>query len=178
MTDQSPAYHYAVIARALRVIDEGGPTLTLDDLAARMDMSPAHFQRTFSQWVGISPKRYQQYLTLDHARQMLAQRINLRIGDALAELAHHRAFHHGANFKHLARFVDTGAGHEGAAAGFQRHQAVTAQLIQGLPNDGARHLEDVCDLLFTQFDAWHQTTLNDGGGHGGHDPLRGTHGRV
>lgn len=74
MTDQSPAYHYAVIARALRVIDEGGPTLTLDDLAARMDMSPAHFQRTFSQWVGISPKRYQQYLTLDHARQMLAQR--------------------------------------------------------------------------------------------------------
>lgn len=74
MTDQSPAYHYAVIARALSVIDEGGPTLTLDDLAARMDMSPAHFQRTFSQWVGISPKRYQQYLTLDHARQMLAQR--------------------------------------------------------------------------------------------------------
>jgi AraC family transcriptional regulator of adaptative response/methylated-DNA-[protein]-cysteine methyltransferase len=74
MTDQSPAYHYAVIARALKVIDEGGPALTLDDLAARMDMSPAHFQRVFSQWVGISPKRYQQYLTLDHARRMLADR--------------------------------------------------------------------------------------------------------
>ena len=74
MTDQSPAYHYGVIARALRIIDEGGPALTLDDLAARMDMSPAHFQRTFSQWVGISPKRYQQYLTLDHARRMLADR--------------------------------------------------------------------------------------------------------
>ena len=74
MTDQSPAYHFAVIARALRVIDEAGPALTLDDLAARMDMSPAHFQRTFSAWVGISPKRYQQYLTLDHARRMLAER--------------------------------------------------------------------------------------------------------
>lgn len=74
MTDQSPSYHYAVIARALRVIDDAGPALTLDDLAARMDMSPAHFQRTFSQWVGVSPKRYQQYLTLDHARTMLAQR--------------------------------------------------------------------------------------------------------
>ncbi|MEZ5754857.1 MAG: bifunctional helix-turn-helix domain-containing protein/methylated-DNA--[protein]-cysteine S-methyltransferase [Paracoccaceae bacterium] len=74
MTDQSPAYHYAVIARALKVIDEAGPSLTLDELAARMDMSPAHFQRVFSQWVGISPKRYQQYLTLDHARQMLADR--------------------------------------------------------------------------------------------------------
>lgn len=74
MTDQSPSYHYAVIARALKVIDEVGPALTLDDLARRMDMSPAHFQRIFSQWVGISPKRYQQYLTLDHARTLLAQR--------------------------------------------------------------------------------------------------------
>lgn len=74
MTDQSPSYHYAVIARALKVIDEAGPALTLDDLARRMDMSPAHFQRVFSLWVGISPKRYQQYLTLDHARTLLAQR--------------------------------------------------------------------------------------------------------
>ena len=67
-------YHYAVIARALRLIDEGGPTLTLDDLASRMGMSTAHFQRVFSHWVGVSPKRYQQYLTLDHARHLLADR--------------------------------------------------------------------------------------------------------
>jgi AraC family transcriptional regulator of adaptative response/methylated-DNA-[protein]-cysteine methyltransferase len=67
-------YHYAVIARALHLIDEGGPTLTLDDLARRMGMSTAHFQRVFSQWVGVSPKRYQQYLTLDHARHLLADR--------------------------------------------------------------------------------------------------------
>jgi AraC family transcriptional regulator of adaptative response/methylated-DNA-[protein]-cysteine methyltransferase len=75
MTDlpQDP-YHYAVIARALRLIDDGGPTLTLDDLASRMGMSTAHFQRVFSQWVGVSPKRYQQYLTLDHARRLLAER--------------------------------------------------------------------------------------------------------
>jgi AraC family transcriptional regulator of adaptative response/methylated-DNA-[protein]-cysteine methyltransferase len=74
MTDQSPAYHYAVIGRALRVIDEAPPGLTLEDLAARMQMSPAHFQRTFSQWVGVSPKRYQQYLALSHARRLLADR--------------------------------------------------------------------------------------------------------
>jgi AraC family transcriptional regulator of adaptative response/methylated-DNA-[protein]-cysteine methyltransferase len=74
MTDQSPAYHYQVIARALQVIDEGGPSLSLEDLAARMQMSPAHFQRVFSQWVGVSPKRYQQYLTLGHARHLLGER--------------------------------------------------------------------------------------------------------
>jgi AraC family transcriptional regulator, regulatory protein of adaptative response / methylated-DNA-[protein]-cysteine methyltransferase len=74
MTDQSPAYHYGVIARALKILDATGPGLTLDDLAAQMGMSAAHFQRTFSQWVGVSPKRYQQYLTLDHARRLLAER--------------------------------------------------------------------------------------------------------
>jgi AraC family transcriptional regulator, regulatory protein of adaptative response / methylated-DNA-[protein]-cysteine methyltransferase len=77
MTDQSPAYHYNVIARALRVIDDAGPGLTLDGLAAQMQMSPHHFQRTFSQWVGVSPKRYQQYLTLDHAKTLLADRFTL-----------------------------------------------------------------------------------------------------
>jgi AraC family transcriptional regulator of adaptative response/methylated-DNA-[protein]-cysteine methyltransferase len=74
MTDQSPSYHYQVIARALEVIDSEGPALTLEDIAARMRMSPAHFQRIFSQWVGVSPKRYQQYLTLGLARRLLAER--------------------------------------------------------------------------------------------------------
>ena len=77
MTDQSPAYHYQVIARALKIIDAAGPQLSLDDLAAQMGISVAHFQRTFSQWVGVSPKRYQQYLTLDHARRLLADRFTV-----------------------------------------------------------------------------------------------------
>ncbi len=71
------SYHYAVIARALKEIDAGGPGLTLDGLAARMQMSPAHFQRVFSAWVGVSPKRYQQYLTLDHAKRLLAERFSV-----------------------------------------------------------------------------------------------------
>ena len=78
MSDSQPAsYHYAVIARALDVIDQGGPGMSLDDLAARMGISAAHFQRVFSQWVGVSPKRYQQYLSLDHARRLLADRFTV-----------------------------------------------------------------------------------------------------
>ena len=67
-------YHYAVIARALTIIDAEGPALTLEALAGRMGMSAAHFQRVFSAWVGVSPKKYQQYLTLDLARHLLADR--------------------------------------------------------------------------------------------------------
>lgn len=77
MTDESPAYHYRIIARALAEIDAGGPGLTLEDLSSRMGMSAAHFQRVFSAWVGVSPKRYQQYLALDHARRLLAERFTV-----------------------------------------------------------------------------------------------------
>lgn len=67
-------YHYAVIRRAIAAIDAaGGAPLPLDDLAARVGLSPAHLQRTFSAWVGVSPKRYQQYLTLDHAKSLLVE---------------------------------------------------------------------------------------------------------
>lgn len=77
-------YHYDVIARALKLIeDEGGPGLALEDLAAKLSMSPAHFQRVFSRWVGVSPKRYQQYLTIDLAKRLLSERHTLL--DAAAE---------------------------------------------------------------------------------------------
>ena len=71
--EQSDRYHYHVIRRALDHIDGADAPLSLEDLAARMDMSPAHFQRVFSRWVGVSPKRYQQYLRLDHAKTLLAE---------------------------------------------------------------------------------------------------------
>ncbi len=65
-------YHYRMITRAMRIIDESSdPDLSLATLAGHMNMSPAHFQRVFSRWVGISPKRYQQYLQLGMARTLL-----------------------------------------------------------------------------------------------------------
>ncbi|MGB1234537.1 MAG: bifunctional helix-turn-helix domain-containing protein/methylated-DNA--[protein]-cysteine S-methyltransferase [Planktomarina sp.] len=73
MTDEY-SYHYQVIRRAIEVIDASAAPLPLDDLATQMGMSPAHFQRTFSQWAGVSPKKYQQYLTLDHAKTLLKER--------------------------------------------------------------------------------------------------------
>lgn len=68
------SYHFQVMRRAIDLLDEMGPGETLPALAARMDMSPAHFQRVFTQWVGVSPKRYQQYLALDQAKSLLADR--------------------------------------------------------------------------------------------------------
>ncbi|MCI2394180.1 bifunctional helix-turn-helix domain-containing protein/methylated-DNA--[protein]-cysteine S-methyltransferase [Aliiroseovarius sediminis] len=77
MTAHDNSYHYNVIRRAIDEIDgAGGEALSLDALAAKMDMSPAHFQRVFSRWVGVSPKRYQQFLTLGHAKTLLQDRFS------------------------------------------------------------------------------------------------------
>ncbi len=73
MPDEN-GYHYGVIRRAIDTIDAADAPISLDQLAASLSMSPAHFQRVFSRWVGVSPKRYQQYLALGHARTLLADR--------------------------------------------------------------------------------------------------------
>ena len=46
-------YHYNVMRRAIDLIDASPDPLSLDDMAAQMAMSPAHFQRIFSRWVGV-----------------------------------------------------------------------------------------------------------------------------
>jgi AraC family transcriptional regulator of adaptative response/methylated-DNA-[protein]-cysteine methyltransferase len=61
--------------RAIELLDsDDGRTRTLEEIAAEMRMSPAHFQRIFSRWAGVSPKRYQQWLALEHAKDLLATR--------------------------------------------------------------------------------------------------------
>ena len=44
---------------------------TLAQVAASVGLSEYHFQRLFTHWVGISPKRFLQYLTKEHARELL-----------------------------------------------------------------------------------------------------------
>ncbi len=70
-------YHFALIRRALDEIDAADAPLSLEDLASKMQMSSAHFQRVFSRWVGVSPKRYQQYLQLGHAKTLLRDRFSV-----------------------------------------------------------------------------------------------------
>jgi AraC family transcriptional regulator of adaptative response/methylated-DNA-[protein]-cysteine methyltransferase len=65
-------YHYDVMARAIALIDDrAGEPLPLTELAQSLGMSSSHVQRVFTTWVGVSPKRYQQFLALDHARHLL-----------------------------------------------------------------------------------------------------------
>ncbi|SFG44500.1 AraC family transcriptional regulator, regulatory protein of adaptative response / methylated-DNA-[protein]-cysteine methyltransferase [Palleronia marisminoris] len=69
-------YHWQLMRRAIERLDTGRE-MTLEEIAAEMTLSPAHFQRLFSRWAGISPKRFQQFLTLGHAKRLLAERHTL-----------------------------------------------------------------------------------------------------
>jgi AraC family transcriptional regulator of adaptative response/methylated-DNA-[protein]-cysteine methyltransferase len=73
-TPDEDRYHYAIVRRAIEAIDRSEDPLSLDALAAEVNLSPAHFQRVFSRWAGISPKRLQQYLALGHAKALLSER--------------------------------------------------------------------------------------------------------
>jgi len=63
---------YSRIADAIRFITENQQDQPeLSEIARVSGLSDYHFQRLFSRWVGISPKKFLQYLTLEHAKNCL-----------------------------------------------------------------------------------------------------------
>lgn len=43
----------------------------LEDVAEKIHLSPFHFQRLFTEWAGVSPKKFLQYISVEHAKKML-----------------------------------------------------------------------------------------------------------
>jgi len=46
----------------------------LDQVAEKINLSPFHFQRLFTDWAGISPKKFIQYLSLEYAKGILKEK--------------------------------------------------------------------------------------------------------
>jgi AraC family transcriptional regulator of adaptative response/methylated-DNA-[protein]-cysteine methyltransferase len=44
----------------------------LDEVAEKVHLSPYHFQRMFTDWAGVSPKKFLQYLSIEHAKKLLS----------------------------------------------------------------------------------------------------------
>ncbi|MES2573825.1 MAG: methylated-DNA--[protein]-cysteine S-methyltransferase [Bacteroidota bacterium] len=45
----------------------------LDEVAKKVNLSPFHFQRLFSEWAGTSPKKFLQYTTVEYAKTLLKE---------------------------------------------------------------------------------------------------------
>ena len=71
--ERSTGEDYERIADAIEYLEahfQDQPTL--EELADHLHLSPFYTQRLFKRWAGISPKRFLQFLTLEHARKLLA----------------------------------------------------------------------------------------------------------
>ena len=75
---QQLARDYEIVEKAIAYIEahhEAQPSL--ERIASAVNLSEFHFQKIFSRWVGISPKRFLQFLTKEHAKKLLKQSKNL-----------------------------------------------------------------------------------------------------
>jgi AraC family transcriptional regulator, regulatory protein of adaptative response / methylated-DNA-[protein]-cysteine methyltransferase len=63
-----------VVSRVIHyLVDHVDEQPGLADLAAHVEQSPSHLQRTFQRQVGVSPKRFLQYMTVEHAKSLLSE---------------------------------------------------------------------------------------------------------
>ena len=70
--DKGPLADYTRIKFAIAFLTEHWREHPdLDQLAAELGLSPAHAQKFFKRWCGLSPKEFQQAITIDHARALL-----------------------------------------------------------------------------------------------------------
>lgn len=66
--------NYHRIAEAIDYIRENFKSQPdLDDVAEKIHLSPSHFQRLFTEWAGTSPKRFLQYISVEHAKRLLKE---------------------------------------------------------------------------------------------------------
>ncbi|MEK7433355.1 MAG: bifunctional helix-turn-helix domain-containing protein/methylated-DNA--[protein]-cysteine S-methyltransferase [Cyanobacteriota bacterium] len=45
----------------------------LDEIAKKINLSPFHFQRLFTEWAGVSPKTFLQYISIEYAKKLLKE---------------------------------------------------------------------------------------------------------
>lgn len=69
---EAPHLNYERVAQAIDYLNRNFRSQPdLADVARQVHLSPEHFQRMFSEWAGVSPKKFMQYLTLDYLRDKI-----------------------------------------------------------------------------------------------------------
>lgn len=65
---------YNRIAQAIEYIQSNFKLQpSLEEVAEKIHLSPAHFQKIFTDWAGTSPKKFLQFISLEHAKNLLKE---------------------------------------------------------------------------------------------------------
>ena len=71
-------YNYEKIAKAIAFISENAKKQpSLYEVAEKVNISQFHFQRMFTEWAGVSPKKFLQYITADYLKEKIKESTNL-----------------------------------------------------------------------------------------------------
>jgi AraC family transcriptional regulator of adaptative response/methylated-DNA-[protein]-cysteine methyltransferase len=69
---QQDHINYDRIAEAIDYIRENFQSQPgLEEIAAKVHLSPYHFQRLFTDWAGVSPKKFLRYISIERAKEVL-----------------------------------------------------------------------------------------------------------
>lgn len=153
--------HHLNYERVAQAIDYLGKNYRkqpdLADVAKQVHLSPEHFQRIFTDWAGVSPKKFMQFLTIDFLRERISALPNLQ---AAAD---------SVGFSAQSRVYDLFVNIEGVTPGAFREAGQGLKIYYGYHNTpfGLCFLaiadRGVCGLAFvdenrkrTEFDAFQQ----------------------
>ena len=71
-TEPLDAINFKRIAEAIKILQQNFTDQPgLGEIAKQIHVSPAHFQRVFTAWAGVSHKKFMQFVTIAHAKQIL-----------------------------------------------------------------------------------------------------------
>jgi AraC family transcriptional regulator of adaptative response/methylated-DNA-[protein]-cysteine methyltransferase len=142
----SGRHHYDQVARAIDYLYEHfREQPSLDEVAAQVNMSAFHFQRIFTEWAGISPKRFLQYLTTDYLKQRLGHFNSLLdAADDAGLSAQSRVYDLFVNLEAVTpqEYKEKGSG---IAIDYGFHQTPFGECIIGVTERGICHLSFLKD---------------------------------
>ncbi|WP_083250567.1 methylated-DNA--[protein]-cysteine S-methyltransferase [Acidihalobacter aeolianus] len=134
---------YARIATAIEYIcAHADEQPGLEAIARQVHLSPFHFQRLFTRWAGITPKRFLEALTLEHAKALLSKPVSLlEVSDAVGLSSGSRLHEH---FVHLeavtpGQFKSRG---RDLRIGYGVHETPFGPVFVAMTEKG------ICDLTF------------------------------
>lgn len=98
MTEHS---HFQLVEKAIQfLVAHQKKQPELDDLARALETSPFHLQRVFTEWAGISPKKFLQYLTTESLKKELESTRNLmEVADSVGLTTQSRVYDHMVNIE-------------------------------------------------------------------------------
>lgn len=153
--------HYDLVARAIVELTSGDE-ISLAVLAERLDVSEFHLQRVFSEWAGVSPKRFLQFISKERALAALRSERDVLSATLSAGLSSPGRLH---DLLVTCEGVTPGEA-RALGAGVQirhgRHRTALGDAFIGLTERGICHLRfiDADDDPVTELRAeWPQATL-------------------